>query len=71
MKCGDMPAGSKLTLYTVSGETVAELPEVGYRAEWDGKTEGGRWAAPGIYYAVVRLGNVVLLKTVLVIRGFP
>ena len=57
-----------MTLYTVSGETVAELPEVGYRAEWDGKTKGGRWVAPGIYYAVVRLGNEVLLKTVLVIK---
>jgi hypothetical protein len=71
LKCADMPAGSILTLYTVSGETVVSLTEVGYRVEWNGKTKGGRSVAPGVYYAVVRLGGEVLLKTVLVVSGLP
>lgn len=71
LKCADMPPGSILEVFTVSGEKVAEVPETGCRAEWGGKDARGREAAAGVYYAVVRLGGKNLLRTVLLIRRFP
>jgi len=68
LKCADMPDGSAFNLYTVSGETVFKAEEVGHRVEWDGKTQGGKIAAPGIYYYVVRSGVETLQKGVLVLQ---
>ena len=69
LKCADMPAGSVLTIYTVSGELVFRAQENGFRVEWDGRTSGGKPIAAGVYYALVRLGQEDLLKTVLIVNG--
>jgi hypothetical protein len=62
-----MPEGTALTIYSVSGESVFDAEENGYRVEWDGRTKGGKIASPGVYYYVVRRGKTVLLKGVLLI----
>lgn len=67
LKCADMPEGSVLTIYSVSGEKVWNEGETGFRAEWDGRTKGGRMVASGVYYYVVRRGTEALLKGVLMI----
>jgi hypothetical protein len=64
-----MPEGSVLAIYSVSGETVFSAGEIGFRAEWDGRTSGGKMVSPGIYYYVIRRGNVVLLKGVLIVSS--
>jgi hypothetical protein len=64
-----MPEGSVLTVYTVSGELVFRAQEIGYRVEWNGLTSGGKPVAAGVYYALVRLGSEILLKTVLLVNG--
>lgn len=69
LKCADMPEGSTLTIYSISGETVFNASEMGFRAEWDGRTKGGKFAASGIYYYVIRRGNAVLLKGILILSG--
>ena len=71
LKCADMPEGSTFNLYTVSGERVFRAGEAGYRVEWDGKTQGGKIAAPGIYCYTVTRGMEILQKGVLVIRTDP
>lgn len=68
LKCAEMPEGSTLTIYTVSGETVFTAGERGLRAEWDGRTLGGRGAAPGVYYYAVRRGDALFLEGVLLIE---
>jgi hypothetical protein len=67
LKCADMPEGSSLTIYTLSGEKVFSAVESGYRAEWDGKTEKGAQAATGAYYYLVRRNREILLKGVLIL----
>jgi hypothetical protein len=69
LKCADMPEGSTLAIYSISGERVFNASEMGFRVEWDGRTKGGKFAAPGIYYYVIRRGNAVLLKGVLILSG--
>jgi hypothetical protein len=70
LKCADMPEGSSLAIFTLSGENVFEAVEKGYLVEWNGKTNKGTQAAPGIYYCVVRKNQNMLLKTVLVVSSF-
>jgi hypothetical protein len=69
LKCADMPEGSIFAIYTVSGEKVFEIVESGFRAEWDGKTKGGKSVAPGVYYYLVRRSQETLLKGILIIKN--
>jgi hypothetical protein len=65
-----MPEGSTLDIYTVSGERVFHAPEVGYRVEWDGRTEGGKSVASGLYYYFIRRQSELLAKGILIIRDY-
>ncbi len=67
LKCADMPSGSTLTIYTLSGEKVFHATEAGYRVEWDGRTEKGNHVGHGIYYYIVRRQEEVLQKGSLII----
>lgn len=67
VKCADMPVGSVLEFYTVSGEKVASRPEVGCHAEWEGRADNGREASAGVYYYVVRRSTEILAKGVLIL----
>jgi hypothetical protein len=69
LKCADMPKGSSLAVYTVSGEKVFESLELGFRVEWNGKTKGGKTVVPGVYYYVVKQVKTVLLKGVLIVKS--
>jgi hypothetical protein len=68
LKCADMPKGTVLTIYTVSGEPVFTGEEKAYRVEWNGHTKKGERVAPGIFYFLVRQGTVTLLKGTLIIQ---
>jgi hypothetical protein len=69
LKCADMPEGSSLAIFTVSGEKVFDGVESGYRLEWDGRAGNGKLVSSGIYYYVVRQGTVILGKGVLIISS--
>jgi hypothetical protein len=69
LKCADMPSGSRLAIFTVSGEKVFEAGETGFRVEWDGRTNQSSRVSPGIYYYCVRREQETLLKGVLIIRS--
>jgi hypothetical protein len=40
----------RLSIVDASGERVATLPASPEGTEWDGRTDGGRRAAPGVYF---------------------
>jgi len=67
LKAGYLPGGV-VTVYTVSGEKVARLTPLEGWYEWDGRTEGGRRAAPGVYYYVAKKDEEEVAKGVLLIR---
>jgi hypothetical protein len=68
LKCAEMPQGSTLCIFSVSGEKVFARQEKDRRVEWDGKTIRGVSAAIGVYYYYVRLENDILLKGVLLVK---
>ncbi|GEM_PF-5878346 len=69
LKAWCMPPGSELDVYTVSGESVFTQMEIGGWVRWNGRSPGGKPAAPGIHYYVVRKGPEKLTRGVLVIEG--
>ena len=68
LKAGYLPDGV-LTIFTVSGESVAKLTPVNGWFEWNGKTDKGRDAATGIYYYVARKNEEDVEKGVLLIKS--
>jgi hypothetical protein len=68
LKCENMREGSSLVLYTVSGEKIAEIPELSGYAEWNPKSKGGKDVVPGIYYYVVRRDTEIYAKGVWIVR---
>ena len=71
LKVVNMPEGSTLNIYTVSGERVkSQQAGNGYNGwtEWDGVSDWGKVAATGVYYYVVRLGDKTLAEGSLIIR---
>ena len=59
-------------LFSVDGRLVrtlvdAPLPAGTHRIDWDGRTQSGRAAAPGIYFATLRAaGDEKIAKLVLI-----
>jgi hypothetical protein len=68
LKCENMREGSSLVLYTVSGEKIAEIPELSGYAEWNPKTKGGKDVVPGIYYYLVRKEKEIYAKGIWMVR---
>ncbi len=62
LKVDCLPDNSTVSFYTVSGELVASVGEVGGRVEWKGKNQTGAWVSPGVYYYMIQLGSQVLGK---------
>ncbi|HUO57023.1 MAG TPA: hypothetical protein VMV05_02500, partial [bacterium] len=48
------PPNSRLEIYTVSGELVRSIPEVGGTILWEGKNNYNVYVSTGTYYYVVR-----------------
>ncbi len=71
LKCAVMPAGARLSIFTVSGEKVFRRAEAGGWVEWDGYTPQGKPVSPGIYYYVVDLGKEILKKGTVLFTGDP
>lgn len=66
----NVPTGTSLDLYTVSGEKVISVPEIGGNIQWDGRNKGHWMTATGLYYYVIKNGSQVLLTgKLLVITG--
>lgn len=71
LKVAGMPAGSSLVVYTTAGELMKQQAAGnGFNGltEWDGRNDGGREAASGVYVYVVRLGSKALTHGILVLR---
>ena len=49
-----------VSIYTVSGELVRQVPETGGLAQWDSRNRFGVPASSGIYFYTVQSGNQVL-----------
>ena len=56
LKFRGLPLGAKVGIFTVSGEKVRGLAEIGGWAYWDGLNEAGAAAAAGTYYYIVESG---------------
>ncbi|MDP6803086.1 MAG: FlgD immunoglobulin-like domain containing protein [Gemmatimonadota bacterium] len=66
-------AEATVTLFDVSGRSVAELrpgrlPAGGSRVTWDGRTDAGEDAAPGVYFTRVRAAGESVCRRILRVR---
>jgi hypothetical protein len=56
LKFSGLPDSASVRIYTVSGSLVKELTHVvHHRIVWDGRTDSGAEAAPGLYLYVIDL----------------
>lgn len=57
IKFDKLADNTSIRIYNITGELVRELPgnSLGY-AEWDGKADGGKKAASGVYFARLKCG---------------
>ncbi|HUO59005.1 MAG TPA: SBBP repeat-containing protein [bacterium] len=62
LKFDCLPSGANVSIYTVSGETVANIYESGGWALWDGKNRVGSPVSAGFYYYVIQVGERVFGK---------
>ena len=54
----NVPSGSELRIYSLSGKLVCSLTESGNAIHWDGKNTGGNYIAQGIYlYSIKDTGG--------------
>lgn len=60
LKVSCIPPGGMVSIYTVSGELVRQVPETGGLAQWDSRNRFGVPASSGIYFYTVQSGNQVL-----------
>jgi hypothetical protein len=66
------PTHARLTVCDVSGRHVRELldatlPAGGRSIEWDGRDEDGARVRPGAYFAVLRLGDQMAMRRVVML----
>ncbi|HUO58772.1 MAG TPA: IgGFc-binding protein [bacterium] len=57
LKVSCLPTGANVCFYTVSGEKVRQVRELGGMALWDGRNNAGVYSSPGIYYYVIQQGD--------------
>jgi hypothetical protein len=67
------PADAEIDVLDVAGRRTARLmrgslPAGGQRVAWDGRTDAGGTAAPGIYLVRVRIGSVRTMRRLVVTR---
>ncbi len=48
-----------MLFYTLSGELVADIPEVNNLVEWDGRNKSGKRVSTGVYFYVIQQGGKV------------
>jgi len=53
LKFINLVPGSRVEIYTISGENVTGLFSPGVSVKWDGKNRFGKKVSPGIYYYVI------------------
>jgi hypothetical protein len=46
--------------FTLSGERVREVQEIGGMAYWDGRNEARLFVSPGVYFYVIQANGQVL-----------
>ena len=63
MKISCMPTSSKVNFYTLAGEWVRQVGEIGGMALWDGKNNRGAYVSAGVYYYVVQQREGDVLET--------
>lgn len=57
LKFDNLPAGSQVLIYTVSGEEVKSFKEINSHVDWDGKNAYNIDVSAGIYYFVISWDN--------------
>jgi uncharacterized repeat protein (TIGR01451 family) len=62
LKFANVPPGSTIQIYTLSGERVISMEVKYVRAAWDGKNSAGREVSSGIYFYVIK--NMHSLETI-------
>jgi hypothetical protein len=61
LRAYQVPPGSTMSFYTVSGELVRTLSETNGIILWDGRNNNGVEVSTGTYYYVIQSGTTVLL----------
>ncbi len=69
LKAYQVPPGSTMTLYTVSGEPVNTVGETNGLILWDGRNKNGHIVSSGIYYYVIQNSGKLLYRGKLLIEG--
>ncbi len=57
-----IPAGSTVSIFTLSGERVVDVPENGGMVQWDGRNQSQVIVSTGIYFYVVHSAGQVFLR---------
>ncbi|GEM_PF-1879051 len=57
LKFANLPRGTKIAIYTISGELVTDFNPKSAFAYWDGKNISRKMSAAGIYYYVLKYNN--------------
>jgi hypothetical protein len=57
LKFANLPRGTKIAIYTISGELVTDFNPKSAFAYWDGKNINKKMSAAGIYYYVLKYNN--------------
>ncbi len=57
-----IPVGSTVSIFTLSGERVVDIPENGGMAQWDGRNQSQVIVSTGIYFYVVHSAGQVFLR---------
>lgn len=69
----DAPANVEIAVYDVSGRRVARIvpPNAEWRNQrfvWDGRDEGGRQLASGVYFLRLRAGEAEAIRKIVILR---
>jgi hypothetical protein len=77
LKIGCVTPGSKVSIYTLSGEKIWETSQSAFlyggpfTAVWDGRKQNGVPVSPGVYYYVIQDGIHVLQRGKFLVTGGP
>ena len=69
LKIDCLPDNATVSIYTLSGEFVAQANPIGGLALWKGVNQKGVPVSTGIYYYVIRQGSQLLLRGKLIVKN--
>ena len=69
LKVSCVPLGGTVSFFTLSGELVRRIQEVGQMALWDGQNRNGILVSTGVYFYVIQQGAKVIQTGKLIVKN--